>query len=116
MLSLVTDIRLLRSAIERLCPGGSGRLEKIPKSNLGSGSGDPDTVEARFSTGAGCDRGLKLIFSKVSRLSALVVGFMAGLGSTLEGGVDSAPDCMLECLLLVVVLEPLLDMVLVRGL
>ena len=110
------DIRLLRSAIERLCPGGSGRFEKIPKSNLGNGSGDPETVEARFNTGAGFDSGLKVIFSKVSMLSALVVGFIAGLGSTLDGGVDSAPDCMLECLLLDVVLEPLLDIVLVRGL
>lgn len=116
MLSLVIDIRLLRSAIERLWPGGSGKLEKIPKSNLGNGSGDPETVEALFSTGAGCDKGLNTVFSRLSRLSALVVGFIAGLGSTLDGGVDSIPDCALECLLLDVALDPLLDMVLVRGL
>lgn len=107
MLSLVIDIRLFCSAIERLCPGGRGRFEKIPKSNFGNGS---LSDEVRFSTGAGSDKGLKTIFSKVSKLSALVVGFIAGLGSTLDGGVDSEP-----CLLLEVVLDPLLDIVLVRG-
>ena len=103
-LSLVRDSRLFCSEIERLCPGGSGRLEKIPKSNLGNGrcSGDPVTVAARFITGAESAIGF------TSSLST-IVGFIAGLGLTLEAGLDPAAELALEDLLLVVVLDPLLE-------